>query len=83
MSKFKIVQTAYFVRSGVQVLEVQILSSTTGFCTFRFVETGGGIRVQDSKLFETPEEAEAQINKQNKGRRENYKHIGSNLFFLF
>ena len=73
MSKFKVGQTAYFVRSGVQVMDVQILSSTNGFCTIRFVETGGGIRVRDSKLFETREEAEAQINKQNKGRRESYK----------
>lgn len=73
MSKFKAGQTAYFVRSGVQVMEVQIVNSANGFCTIRFVETGGGIRVRDSKLFETREEAEAQINKQNKGRRESYK----------
>ena len=73
MSKFKVGKTAYFVRSGVQVMEVQIVNSANGFCTIRFVETGGGIRVRDSKLFETQEEAEAQINKQNKGRRESYK----------
>ena len=73
MAKFRVGQTAYFVRSGVQVLEVQILSISNGFCTIRFLETGGGIRVRDSKLYATKEEAEEQIRRQNKGRRESYK----------
>lgn len=73
MAKFRTGQMAYFVRSGVQVLEVQILSISNGFCTIRFQETSGGIRVRETKLFATKEEAEEQIRKQNKGRRENYK----------
>lgn len=73
MAKFRVGQIAYFVRSGVQVLEVQILSISNGFCTIRFLETGGGIKVRDSKLYAAKEEAEEQIRRQNKGRRESYK----------
>ena len=73
MSKFRVGQSAYFVRSGVQVIEVQIINITNNFCTIRFLETGGGIRVRESKLYATKEAAEEQIKKQNRGRMENYK----------
>lgn len=73
MSKFRVGQSVYFVRSGVQVIEVQIINITNNFCTIRFLETGGGIRVRESKLYATKEAAEEQIKKQNRGRMESYK----------
>lgn len=73
MEKISKGQHAFFIRSGVQILEVQVLNVANGFCTIRFLDTGGGIRVRESKLFATKEEAEENVKKINNSRRQSYK----------
>ena len=70
MSRFSKGQHAYFVRSNSQVIEVQVLNSVNGFCTIKFLDTGGGIRVRDSKLYLTEEDANKHVTNVVGGRRQ-------------
>lgn len=53
--------TAYLVESNRIIRKVKILKFSGGFYTARFVEGGGGIRVRESRLFATEEEAKASL----------------------
>lgn len=73
MERFRKGQTVFFVRSGMEVREAIVLNVAGGFCTIRFVASGGGIRVRETKLYATKEEAEEQIQKTVEKKRGSYK----------
>jgi len=53
--------TAYIVESSFMVRKVQIRNISGEFCTLRFLDTNGGIKVRLSRLFHTQEAAEATL----------------------
>lgn len=66
MNKYNIGDTVFLIESNRIIREVNIIKSSGDFYTIKFVKGGGGIRVRESRLFATREEAEAtiSINKQ-------------------
>lgn len=58
-------ELAYIIVSNRQVREVRVLGRAGGFCTVRLEGTSGicpgAIRLRDSRLFRTPERAQAAI----------------------
>ena len=65
MIKFKAGDIAWIVESTIFVKEVEILNVRGGFVTLRFKGASGGMRVRESRLYKTKEEAEriANLNK--------------------
>ncbi len=62
-SKYNPGDTAYIVESNRSIREVKVLRITSGLVTLRFTDTNGGIRIHESRLFPTKEEAEASMKK--------------------
>ena len=60
-SKYKPGDTAYIVESGLFVREVAVVKVAGGFATLRFTDGPGGVRLRESRLFPTKEEAEAEM----------------------
>ena len=58
MIKFKAGDIAWIVESTIFVKEVEIVSARGGFVTLRFKGSSGGMRVRESRLYKTKEEAE-------------------------
>lgn len=54
---------AYIVANKRFVREAQILYIDGDFCTLRFTDSDGGIKVRSSRLFPTKEAAEATLPK--------------------
>ena len=54
---------AYIVESNHYIREVEVIKTAAGFCTVRFVDRGGGIKVRESRLFPSKEAAEASLPK--------------------
>lgn len=54
---------AYIVANSRFVREVQILCIDGDFCTLRFTDSDGGIKIRSSRLFPTKEAAEATLPK--------------------
>ncbi len=54
---------AFIVESNRFVREVVIVARSGDFYTVRFVDSGGGIKLRGSRLFESKEEAEASMRK--------------------
>lgn len=44
---------AYIVESNHYIREVEIIKVVGGFCTVRFTDRGGGIKVRESRLYPT------------------------------
>lgn len=65
MANYKIGDKAWIVESTIFVKEVEIVNIRGGFVTLRFKGSSGGIRVRESRLYKTKEEAEkvATLNK--------------------
>lgn len=61
MNKYNIGDTVFLIESNRIIREVNIIKSSGDFYTIKFVKGGGGIRVRESRLFATREEAEATI----------------------
>lgn len=61
ISKFSPNDTAFLIESNRIIREVKILKFSGGLYTIRFVQGGGGIKVRESRLFATEEEARASI----------------------
>lgn len=59
MEQFQPGDVVYFISSTIFVRKATVIRATRDFCTIKFEETGGGIRVRNSKLYKTKEEAEA------------------------
>lgn len=60
---FKKGDIAYIVENQMRVTQVKVLAASGGFCTVRFCDSGSSaIRVRDSRLFKTEEEASRSLN---------------------
>ncbi len=62
-SKYNVDDTAFLIESNRTIREVKILKFTGGLYTVRFTNGAGGIKVRESRLYATKEEAEATIHK--------------------
>ena len=55
--------TVYIVSSVKWIKEAKVLKYSGGFYTIRFSDTGGGIKLRESRLFPTEEAAKASTRK--------------------
>ncbi len=62
-NKYNPGDTAFIVESNRFVREVEIIKITGEFATLRFSDTKGGVKLRESRLFPTKEEAENSIKK--------------------
>lgn len=62
-NRYNVDDMAFLLVSNRIVREVKIIKISGGLYTIRFVEGGGGIKVRESRLFPTEEEAKASIQK--------------------
>lgn len=53
--------TAYIVESNRIIREVNVLKATVGFATLRFMDSDGGIKLRESRLFLTKENAKTSL----------------------
>lgn len=67
-SEYHVGQRVFFVQSGRVVKPSKIIKISGEFCTIKFEDTGGGIRVRQSKIFTTEEGANASIKEENKSK---------------
>ena len=67
-NKYSPGDTASLVESNRFIREVKILKFGGGLYTVRFVDSGGGIKVRENRLFATKEDAEASLKKETKPR---------------
>lgn len=58
MANYKAGDIAWIVESTIFVKEVEIVNIRGGFVTLRFKGSSGGMRVRESRLYKTKEEAE-------------------------
>ena len=65
---------AYIVESTLYLREVEVIKVAGGFCTIRFVDRGGGIKVRESRLFPTKEAAEASLPKKEMPKKSHWKY---------
>lgn len=65
MIRFKAGDKAWIVESTIFVKEVEVVNARGGFVTLRFKDSSGGMRVRESRLYKTKEEAEkiVEVNK--------------------
>ena len=61
--KYQIGDTAYIVESNRFIREVKITKHIAGSYIIKFVDSGGGIRVHESRLFPSEDEAKNSIRK--------------------
>ena len=62
-NKYKPGDTVYIVSSVKWIKEAKVLRYAGGFYTLKFTDTGGGIKVRESRIFPTKEAAEASVKK--------------------
>ena len=55
--KYKPGDTVYIVSSVKWIKEANVLKYSGGFYTIQFTDTGGGIKLRESRLFPTEEDA--------------------------
>ena len=65
MAKFNVGDKVWIIESTIFVKEVEIINIKGGFITLKFKGSSGGMRVRESRLYKTKEEAEkvVEINK--------------------
>lgn len=61
--RFVVGDSAFIVESNRFIKEVKVLSTAGGLYLIQFLDTGGGIKVKEHRLFATKEEAERSIRK--------------------
>ncbi len=65
-NKFNLGDTVYFIESSSHIRQATVINCSAGFYTIKF-ETGNsgpsGIRIRESKIYHTKEEAQAIIDK--------------------
>ena len=64
VQKYQVGDIAYIVESNRFIREVKITKYIAGSYIIKFVDSGGGIRVHESRLFPTEEEARHNIRPQ-------------------
>ena len=57
--KYKLGDTVYIVSSVKWIKEAKVLKYSGGFYTLQFTDTGGGIKLRESRLFPTEEDAKS------------------------
>ena len=62
-TKYNPGDTAFIVESSRFIREVKVLKVASGFATLRFMDSDGGIKLRESRLFPTKEDAEASLPK--------------------
>ena len=62
-NKYNPGDAAYIVESNRIIREVKVLKVTGGFATLCFIDSDGGIKLQESRLFPTKEDAEVSLPK--------------------
>lgn len=67
-------QTVYFLQKPANIRTAKIVNISGEFCTIRFADTGGGIRIRTNRLFLTEEEAEKNIKKSKTEEAEKITH---------
>ena len=61
--RFKKGDTAYLIENQIRITPVKVIAVSGGFCTVRFCDSGSSaIRVRESRLFKTEEEASRSLN---------------------
>lgn len=61
--RFKKGDIAYLIENQRRITPVKVMAASGGFCTVRFcVSDSSAIRVRDSRLFKTEEEASRSLN---------------------
>ena len=61
MAKFKVGDKAFIVENNNRIREVEVRSASGGMYLIKFPETGGGIKLKESRLFATKEEAQKSV----------------------
>ena len=64
---------AYIVESNHYIREVEVINGVGGFCTIRFVDRGGGIKVRESRLYPSREAAEASLPKKEMPKKSHWE----------
>lgn len=64
--KYKPGDTVYIISSTRWIKEAKVLKYASGFYTLKFTDTGGGIKLRESRLFPTKEATEASIKRKSK-----------------
>ena len=62
-NKYNSGDTAFIVESNRIIREVKVLKVAGGFATLHFTDSDGGIKLRESRLFPTKEDAEASLPK--------------------
>ncbi len=68
-AKYKPGDLAYIIESNRFIREVQVRSAAGGMYVIRFTDTGGGIKVKESRLFPSKEDAERSLQKKPEEKR--------------
>ena len=63
MSKFNQGDTAFIVENNRFIKEVKIIKYSGGMYTIKFIDSTGGIKVREHRLFSSKEEAKNSIKK--------------------
>ena len=77
VAKYKPGDLAYIVESNRYIREVQIRSASGGMYVIRFTDTGGGIKVKESRLFPSKADAEQRVqnNPEEKRKKTPYDYM--------
>lgn len=59
--KYKPEQIVYIIQSNKWILEAKVLKYSGGFYTLKFSDSEGGVRLRESRIFASKEDAEAKI----------------------
>jgi len=62
-TKYKGGQTVYIVENGHRISECTVINYSGGLYTIRLLETGGAIKLRESRLFPTKEAAQSSVRK--------------------
>ena len=62
-NKYNPGDTAFIVENNRIIREVKVINTSGGFVTIRFMDSHGGIKLRESRLFPSKEEAEASLPK--------------------
>lgn len=61
MAEFKAGDKAFIVENNNRIREVEVRSASGGMYRIKFPETGGGIKLKESRLFATKEEEKKSV----------------------
>ena len=75
MGRFKSGEKAFIVESNRFIREVEIRNCSGGLYTIKFLDSRGGIKVKEHRLFATKEEAEKSMRKESKPGRNPYDYL--------